>query len=234
MIILAADTSAPAGSVAVTARNGGMHARQLDPGLTHSETLLPAVAWVLDSAGLSREDVTALAVGTGPGAFTGLRVGLATFKGWAAAAGLPIAPVPSLDALALTALNEGLSVLVLSDARKGEIYAAAYPELDPEGLPRCEKGPSLLKPSELASWGADLEAVKYTLAGTGSETVSGLLEALPFVAETGGFPYAPAAKNVLEIGRKMLEKGDSVQAEGLLPFYLRPPDAIPPSRGIVK
>lgn len=232
MILLAADTSSAAGSVALAA-NGRVASRDLDPALTCSETLLPAVASLLEECGLGQDSVEALAVGTGPGAFTGLRVGLATFKGWASAAGLPIAPVPSLWAWALPVLKDGVRALVLNDARKGELYTAAYSGLDDHGLPTSEKDPALLKPSELTEWCRDLESGSYRSVGSAMPLVAGIPGIPPPASDTAYSPSVPLAVSVLEAGQVLLSQGKTVTPSQLLPFYLRSPDAIPPSRNIV-
>jgi tRNA threonylcarbamoyladenosine biosynthesis protein TsaB len=92
---------------------------------THSEQLLPLVEDVLRRAGLRAADVDALACGSGPGSFTGLRIGLATAKGLCFALGKPLVLVSSLAALSLEAPS-GMTVLALLDARKREVYAGLY------------------------------------------------------------------------------------------------------------
>ena len=97
----------------------------------HAETLAPAVAWVLDEAGVDRRDLDAVAVGTGPAPFTGLRVGLVTAKALARALGIPAYGVGSLDVLARQAfevLGTGYDgeVVVAADARRREVYAGRY------------------------------------------------------------------------------------------------------------
>jgi tRNA threonylcarbamoyladenosine biosynthesis protein TsaB len=95
----------------------------------HSAELLPAVARLLEEAGLGWSDLRALAVGVGPGTFTGLRIGVATARGLAQALGLGVRPVPSLDALAAgmaTAAEPGRPLLPLIDARRRQVFAGLY------------------------------------------------------------------------------------------------------------
>ncbi|MDD4588172.1 MAG: tRNA (adenosine(37)-N6)-threonylcarbamoyltransferase complex dimerization subunit type 1 TsaB [Heliobacteriaceae bacterium] len=92
----------------------------------HSERLIPLVEGLFKGAGLTLNDLGGLAVTCGPGSFTGLRIGLATIKGMAHSLGIPVAGIPTLDALAWSAwLHRGL-VCPLLDARKAEVYTCLY------------------------------------------------------------------------------------------------------------
>src|SRR5689334_24959835 len=99
--------------------------------MRHGEMLAPGIADVLAQAGATSRDVTAVAVGVGPGPFTGLRVGLVTARTLALALGIPVHGVCSLDVLAAQAVGEGAvdrPFLVATDARRKEVYWAAYDE----------------------------------------------------------------------------------------------------------
>jgi tRNA threonylcarbamoyladenosine biosynthesis protein TsaB len=232
VIVLAADTSTIRGSVAVTGFDGSVHTVKLDPNQPHSQTLLPGVEAALAAAGLSREDVQVVALGTGPGAFTGLRVGLATLKGWSAAAGLPMVPVVSLDAVALPLLRTGVPALVVSDARKGEVYAAYYPRLDERGLP-IRVGEIILIPhEETANWIDRVGDREARLVGTGVPYLldKGVRESLTAAGEAG---RVPSAADILAIATVMIDQGLTVDAAVIVPSYVRPPDAHPPSPGTV-
>ena len=99
----------------------------------HAERLLESVDWVLNAAACSLQEVSCLAATAGPGSFTGLRVGLATWKGLALALGLPLVAVPTLDAMArLATVREGV-VVPLLDARMKEVFGAVY-RLNPDYL----------------------------------------------------------------------------------------------------
>lgn len=126
--ILGLDTGGPVAGIGVVAA-GRIVASFSRPLPSHCAGLPAAVAEALMAAGLGMADLAGIAVGHGPGSFTGLRVGLSYAKGLAAAAGIALAGVPSLDAIALAAVSEmdadGLLCPVL-DARRGEVYAALY------------------------------------------------------------------------------------------------------------
>jgi tRNA threonylcarbamoyladenosine biosynthesis protein TsaB len=127
-VVLGIDTGGPIGSFGVVA-DSRLAAAATRSSLSHGFELPAAVDEVLESAGASLSDLTAIAVAIGPGSFTGLRVGLSYAKGIAAARKISIVGVSSLDALALcagSALAEGASIYPLIDARKGEVYTGLY------------------------------------------------------------------------------------------------------------
>ena len=113
-----------------------------------AELLAPGIVSVLDEAWVPRQDVTAIAVGVGPGPFTGLRVGLVTARTMALALDVPVYGVCTLDVLAVQAVDEGLAepFLVATDARRKEVYWAAY-----DGAGRRVDGPHVSKPGDVAT-----------------------------------------------------------------------------------
>src|SRR5271167_3853973 len=132
--VLGLDTSTSIASLALIA-HGKVAASLARPVTSHGAALPGAIDEILGAAGLSIRDLGAFAVGTGPGSFTGLRIGISYAKGIAMASGCAIAGVPAFDAIALALLernNIGLGtelgrlVCVVLDARKGEVYAALY------------------------------------------------------------------------------------------------------------
>src|SRR5262245_4578017 len=126
MRVLAVETSTLAGGAALL--DGGLVVGEytLDVSLTHSERLMGAVDRLLSDAGWTVRDLEGLAVSVGPGSFTGLRIGLSTVKGLALALTIPIAAVPTLDALATLLPFAALPVCPVLDARKREVYASLY------------------------------------------------------------------------------------------------------------
>jgi len=127
MLILAVDTTTPHGSVALLENSNLLAEVCSESSLTHSERLLPAVDLILYQRGLTIKNVEAFAVAVGPGSFTGIRIGLSTIKSFALATGKPVAPVSSLEALALKVkLPHNRLLCPLLDARKGEIYTALF------------------------------------------------------------------------------------------------------------
>jgi len=126
MRLLAVETSTLAGGVALLDGERLVAEYLLDVGIAHSERLMAAVDRVLSDARWTMRDLAGLAVAVGPGSFTGLRIAVSTVKGLALALGLPIAAVPTLDAMAAAVPWASLPVVAVLDARKGEVYAARY------------------------------------------------------------------------------------------------------------
>jgi tRNA threonylcarbamoyladenosine biosynthesis protein TsaB len=124
-VILAFDTATPATVVAVVAdavRSEARHDPEPGERPQHVQQLLPMAARLLEEAGLRFADVDRIAVGTGPGTFTGLRIGVATARALAQASGAELVGVSTLDALAAGAAAEGREVLAVLDARRGEAF----------------------------------------------------------------------------------------------------------------
>jgi tRNA threonylcarbamoyladenosine biosynthesis protein TsaB len=127
MKILSVDTTTPAGSAAVLIDGEVLAEFGLVSPTTHSSWLLGAIHHLLSSLRIDIRDIDGFAVATGPGSFTGLRIGLSTVKSLAFASGKPVAPVSSLLALAWKARDSGrVLVAPMIDAKKGEIYAAVF------------------------------------------------------------------------------------------------------------
>ena len=126
MRLLALETATLAGGAALLDDGRLVGESRLNIALTHSERLMAVVDRLLQDCGWEISSLRGLAVSIGPGSFTGLRVGAATAKGLALALDLPIAPVPTLDALAATLPFADAPVCPLLDARKGEIYCSLY------------------------------------------------------------------------------------------------------------
>lgn len=117
--------------------------------MKHGEHLAPLIARAMDDAGIVRQDLTAIAVGVGPGPFTGLRVGLVTARTLGFVLDLPVYGVCSLDAVAVEVVGTGAtadSFLVATDARRKEVYLASY---DADG--RRLEGPVVTRPADVAT-----------------------------------------------------------------------------------
>lgn len=126
MKLLTIDTSTQVSSVALTAGEELLAERLLDREKTHSAHILSAVAAVLAEGGVPLDELDGFGVAIGPGSFTGVRVGVATVKGFSLATGKPVAGFSSLAMLALNAPDGALPVCPMFDARKQEVYAAVY------------------------------------------------------------------------------------------------------------
>ena len=202
-MLLAFDTATPFVTVALHDGESVVAEARSEVRMKHGEHLAPLIEAVLRDAGVVRQDLTALAVGTGPGPFTGLRVGLVTARTLAMVLEIPAYGVCSLDAIA-----NGLgAVLVVTDARRREVYWAAYGE---DG--RRTQGPHVDAPAVL------LERMPHVRAAAGgSAEVTGL----PVVG-----PSAPTPAGLVAVAAPALRAG--VVPGPLEPLYLRRPDAQEP------
>jgi tRNA threonylcarbamoyladenosine biosynthesis protein TsaB len=218
-LLLALETATRTQSVAL-ARGDDVCAERVAEGeRPGAESLLPLVQAVLAQAGVGLDAVAALAVSIGPGSFTGLRIGLATAKGLAFGTGRPVVPVPTLLALAASAASAGVAGVLapVLDARRGELYAAAYaPHGD--GWRECVR-PGLYAPAALAA----ILPRPCTLVGEGVAVAAGALRAAAGVAL--GPELAPRAAEVARLGARLLAAGGGVAAEALAPRYLRRAEA---------
>ncbi len=95
-------------------------------GRDHAKRMIPEIDLLISSAGLEKRDLTAIAVGVGPGSYTGVRVAVATGKGLARALSIPLYSSPTLEALAVTAKTQNPNVIATMDARREHVYAASY------------------------------------------------------------------------------------------------------------
>ena len=186
----------------------------------HAELILPMIESLLAEAGLRRRDIAGVAVGRGPGAFTGVRLAISIAQGLALGLDLPVVPVSSLAALALDAPSDhaaDAAILAVIDARMGEIYAGAFRRsadglveaIGPESVGRAE---NLVLPVR-ASW---------SVVGSGwdayREALLSRLPASPRFADGARFPQARA---ILRLARRQFDDGAGLAPELALPVYLR-------------
>jgi len=146
---LGIETATSIASVGIVVENQVAAERTLPLRGSHARTLLPLIEETLHGAGLGLSDLELLAVSIGPGSFTGLRIGLSVVKGLALATGLPVVGVPTLEAYAHAAGARAGVICPVLDARKGEVYAAAFRWQD--GAPQCIAPPTAIAPARLAA-----------------------------------------------------------------------------------
>jgi tRNA threonylcarbamoyl adenosine modification protein YeaZ len=199
-MILAID-SAIATAVAVVSDDGVVLAESANSDTRgHAEAVGRLIAEVLDAAGVAAAAITAVAAGLGPGPFTGLRVGIAAARAFAAARGIPIVGVASHDAIALANGGSG-PLVVTSDARRRELAWSVFDGRDDQGLPVLVAGPALARLDEIDDALGERRAAPRILA-----------EAVPAGA----------------LGRiAAIRLGAGLAAGSLEPLYLRAPDATP-------
>jgi tRNA threonylcarbamoyladenosine biosynthesis protein TsaB len=219
--LLGIDTSTPASAACVLRADGESFEvapapARLTAAPAHARELMPAVAEVMERAGLEFGDLEAIAVGVGPGTFTGLRIGIATARSLATASGLRLRPVSSLAALAEGI--EGELRLPLIDARRGELFGALH-----------GAGGELLWPPFVAAPGEVAERVRQAgmlvrAAGDGSIRFRGVLEAAGIGVEAdASSSHVVRALHVCRLARTV----PGEPPEAVLPEYLRTPDVKP-------
>jgi tRNA threonylcarbamoyl adenosine modification protein YeaZ len=210
VLVVGFDTATPAVSVAVHDGERVVAEASAADGRRHGELLMPMIAKVLADAGASRTDLTAVAVGVGPGPYTGLRVGVVTARVLGAVLGIPVHGVCSLDVIAAAAVPRGREFLVATDARRKEVYWARY---DAAGA-RLE-GPLVGSAASIPG------AAGSVVAGRG-----GQLYREAFGEVTG--PAYPDARTLCALVAGSRDGQAAVPLLAAEPLYLRRPDAREP------
>lgn len=126
MVILGIESSAQSASAAIVKDGKLLSEMFLNVGLTHSVTLMPLIRQSVESAGLSVDDIDAVAVSNGPGSFTGVRIGVSTAKGIAQPGDKLCVPVSTLEAIAYPLKNSNAIVVSVMDARCQQVYCAVF------------------------------------------------------------------------------------------------------------
>jgi len=214
--ILHLDTATNVFSIALTAGEQVIAEFCGDAGPATSAKIPGHIKALLQQASLEMSDLQAFSVTVGPGAFTGVRVGIALIKGMAYATGRPVIALSSLELLALNACNSTIPVCALLDARRGEVYSALY---------SFENGMRLVRPEMAIAPGRLLDqlAGPMLFIGDGAQRYQDLITErfgsnAHFAEELLHQPKASAAA-LLALNR--LQSGAAVSPEELMPCYLR-------------
>jgi tRNA threonylcarbamoyladenosine biosynthesis protein TsaB len=218
MYILAADTTTPAGSVALLENEKLLAELNFEEGLTHSEKLLPAVDFLLHKFDLKARNIDGFAVAVGPGSFTGIRVGLSTFKSLAYASSKPVAPVTTLNALAWKLrLPQARLLCPVMDAKKGEVYAALFESRGSQIIEIVTQG--AYKPDQFFSLLPARRVISFIGAGTDiyKEKIQ------KYFGDKSKFPRRSLfiAHEVGILGYKLLKQGRGKNFLDIEPIYLR-------------
>lgn len=219
MRILAIETATPGSSVALVEDASTLAAASRIDRAGHATFLVPAIDFCFDQVGWSPSALDAVVVDVGPGLYTGIRVGLATAQGLAAAFGIPVIPAISLDALALEARTGHRLIWAVIDVRRGELAVARYRPV-PGGVVK-EGTPELMRPDVLAAQ-LDSRADESLLVGDTAALPEGLLLGLHRVKT--GRPRYPYAVTLAEAARARFERGDFPAPDDIQPLYLREAD----------
>jgi tRNA threonylcarbamoyladenosine biosynthesis protein TsaB len=206
VLVLGFDTATPAVSVALHDGERVIAAASALDARRHSELLMPMIAKILADVGASRDDLTAVAVGVGPGPYTGLRVGVITARVLGSVLRLPVSGVCSLDTIAASATSAS-PFLVATDARRKEVYWARY-----DAAGRRVAGPGVGPASSIP------DAADLPVAGTGGQ----------LYPEAFGEPIGPAYPDVGALCDLVARPRGQVPLLDPEPLYLRRPDAREP------
>ncbi|MDV2474762.1 tRNA (adenosine(37)-N6)-threonylcarbamoyltransferase complex dimerization subunit type 1 TsaB [Rhodococcus zopfii] len=215
MLVLAVDTATPAVTSGLVRLGDGaaqdletLAVRVTENPRAHAEVLTPLILECLAEAGCEPADLDAVVVGVGPGPFTGLRVGMATAAAFGDALGIPVHGVCTLDALAADVfaadVPPGSDLLVVTDARRREVYWARY-----SGGSRVE-GPEVRKPAEVTA------APSRRVAGSPAHAELFDLPVVPV--------HSPSPAGLVTVAASELTARAAPQP--LVPLYLRRPDAV--------
>lgn len=222
MYLLALDTATPTVSVAVARDGVALATMRLRGDRRHAEQLTPAIARCLDECGITARDLHGVAVGVGPGLFTGLRVGIAAAKTIAFAQRIPVVGIGSLDLVAWPLRFTSRAIAAVVDARRHEVFWAWY-ETVPGGVHRVSE-PCVTRAEELL---AEMVARdrEVLLAGDGARAYRSVLAGYDH-AEFAGVAFdAPSVDALVELGTARMEREEFETATDLAPLYLRRVDA---------
>jgi tRNA threonylcarbamoyladenosine biosynthesis protein TsaB len=224
--VLGLETGGPQASLAI-ASQGRILGFDTPPRRAHGESVVGEIEGLLRRCGLTVADLTAVAVGIGPGSFTGLRIALSYAKGVALATGCALAGIPSLDALALCALElpavaQPATICPILDARKGELYAALYRRVD-NGLEKIS-GEFLATAEDLARQLAGEQNVFFV--GEGAAVYGDALQRLGgCVMASGPGGLVPPAAMISALGAMRIACGQPDRPGTLQPLYVRASEA---------
>jgi tRNA threonylcarbamoyladenosine biosynthesis protein TsaB len=205
-VLLAFDTATPRVTVAIADGATVLAEHRSEETMRHGEQLAPLIEQTLADAGVDRSALSAIAVGVGPGPFTGLRVGLVTARTLGYVLDVPVHGVCTLDVLAAEAVASGTvdaPFTVATDARRKEVYLASY-----DGSGRRLAGPEVARPDDVATG--------WPVVGPGAELY-------PHAFPHGRAPLLPSAGWLARVvATTLAEGGTPLPPE---PLYLRRPDA---------
>jgi len=230
--ILAIDATGRAVTAALASEQALLGEIFINGAQNHSVTLMPMIKQLLGSAGMKPADLTHIACASGPGSFTGLRIGAGTAKALAYALDIPIAAVPTLDALAYNVFDAHSIIVPIMDARRRQVYTAFYER-------GHEAGDLIRLTGYMAS---DIGDVLKELAGYAKpsvflgDAVFVYKEEINNMQAAGGrdgrpYMFAPMpallqrASSVAGVAVKMISEGKVTDCESFAPFYLRQPQA---------
>jgi tRNA threonylcarbamoyladenosine biosynthesis protein TsaB len=218
MLVLAVESSTSRSSVALLDGERVLASASLGVARRHGEFLTPALRFCLDQAGVALDRIGGVAVGLGPGLYTGLRVGIATAQSFAAARSLPTVGVSGLDVLAFRARHTRRLICAAIDARRGELFWGLY-RPSPGGVQLIGE----LQVGTDEALAAEIEGFGEPCLVVGDAAIAHR-ETLARVADVAA-PSWPDAADLAELAHPRFLREETVRPDQLHPLYLRHPDA---------
>lgn len=222
MLILCVDTATPQVGVAIGSEVDVMGQVRLTQGRRHAEQLAPAIRYLCDELSISLDQLAAIGVDTGPGLFTGLRVGVTTAKVMAHVLRIPVVGVPSLDLLAFAARYSDKLVVPVVDARRGEVFYALYRPV-PGGIQRISDY-EVTSPEDL-SYELMARGENALLVGDGARRYAGCFDDVKHVELCSPYLAYPGPGALLELAVERYQREDFSTPWEIDPLYLRKSDA---------
>ena len=238
MHVLALDTTTRVGSVALVDEHRTIEERRGDGARTHAERLPAELVALADAHRLPVRAIDLFAVASGPGSFTGLRIGIATIQGLALATGRRMVAVSSLEALAQSAAEAGVAAEIVPgtfvaawmDARRHDVFAALYriadaPVFSPDRLVEIEEPVAADPAATLAQWNSHIRDAKVVFVGDGAAMYADAIAARGSAAwkVQPDTPLLAAAIGRMAAARA--QRGDTIHPAAVRPLYVRRPDA---------
>lgn len=220
MLILGIETATEQVGVAIGGHEGVIATFEVARGRRHAEILTPAIEFVCRQADIEIEEIGCIAVDTGPGLFTGMRVGLASAKALALALRIPVIGISSLDLLAFPCRHTDRVVVPVIDARKAEVFWAMYRQV-PGGVQQVSAptvGPVADLVADLLARSQDVLCVGDGAERYRDEIIDG------YRCEISA-PVHPSAAALVQLAHAKALREEWVRPDELEPVYLRAPDA---------
>lgn len=217
---LVIETSGRIGSVALAVGEQLLEERHFEHGLMHAAGMVPMIEGLLSARGRSAGDVHRIFISSGPGSFTGLRIGITLAKTLALVTGAEIIPVPTLRILAENAAAVAHHLIVLLDAKRGQVYAARY-QRDNAGWVEVE-------PAHLDTLSAMISRAPrpvYLLGEGLAYHQSSIPAQDDSIIQTAADNWQARASAVIRVGIPLARLGHHADPDTLEPLYIRPPEA---------
>lgn len=224
MKILSVECSASPASACVIDDGKILSSAYVNVKMTHSQTLLPMIKQVLDSAKLTVDDIEAIAVSAGPGSFTGIRIGIAAVKGLAMKNNTPCVAVSTLSAMAEAYKTQNAIICAVMDARCNQVYNALFEVKNGTVTRLCEDRALMCEDlaNEIKSENFDKNVI---ITGDGADLFYSYLSEYENIKIADEFKKYQNAIGVGFAAIKEIEKDNTVSPADLLPVYLRLPQA---------